>query len=95
MPTEREIVAAGPLRRDDPAVQAALKKVSTGVVHALLRLEEYAGRAVPEQQPEDPPPKDRKGAGSPTSSPQPSEPTSTNTTAGDQTERRRLCLPPW
>jgi hypothetical protein len=56
MPTEKEIRAAGPLSQDDPAVQPALKKVSSGVVHGLLRLQEHGRRPVA------PPPDKAEGA---------------------------------
>jgi hypothetical protein len=94
MPTEHEILAAGPLSPDDPRVQAALKRLSRGMNHVVMRLEQRARRTAAEPAREDPPPKDKKGAERPTSSAPPSNLTSTNTPAGDQTVTRRLCLPP-
>jgi hypothetical protein len=93
MPTEQDILAAGPPSPDDPRVQAALMRMSRGMQHVVMHLEERARRAAAGQAPppEQPPPEDKKGPGGPTRSPQASNLTSITVTAGDQTDREGFC----
>jgi hypothetical protein len=90
MPTEDHITVAGPPSPDAPEVQAALKRVSWGMQHIVMRLAERERRAAAEQPPEDAPPERKKGAAPRPKSAAPCS-SSTTVTAGDQTDSKGLC----